>query len=157
MSQQLKKMSANFPVQCFQTRHDLLDEPIHLRGLNFLSIWEETLYKAWSSIVETLIPNHDLIHKHLSHFMSVSEAEEVVLFEKSTFLVRFLATISTPSLRDRLPCRILLMPRTIAAKSSTRIFTALSAYPTSSRCSSCRACTNPVTVDVERLLLLGTM
>jgi len=69
MSQHLATLSGTFKVQCFQT-----------------SIWEETLYKAWSSIVETLIPNHDLIHKHLSHFMSVSEAEEVVLFEKSTFL-----------------------------------------------------------------------
>jgi len=69
METQLKQISAPLSVTCFQT-----------------SIWEETLYKAWSTIVESLIPNHDLITTHLQHFMTVGEAEEVVLFEKTTFL-----------------------------------------------------------------------
>lgn len=54
--------------------------------MNF-SIWEETLYEAWSNIIYSLIPNADLIHKHLTDFMTITEAEEVVIFEKATFLV----------------------------------------------------------------------
>eukprot|EP00753_Platysulcus_tardus_P000962 PLAT10803.3.p1 GENE.PLAT10803.3~~PLAT10803.3.p1 ORF type:complete len:360 (+),score=168.74 PLAT10803.3:145-1224(+) len=51
------------------------------------SIWDETLYKAWSSIVYALIPNIDLIETHLRNFAKICEADEVVLFERATFLV----------------------------------------------------------------------
>lgn len=50
------------------------------------SIWHDSLYRAWSSIVYTMIPNSELIESHLSQFTETSEAEEVVLFEKATFL-----------------------------------------------------------------------
>lgn len=70
VSTQLKADSLPFKPTCYQT-----------------SIWEETLYKAWSSIIYSLIPNADLIRSHLKEFMSITEAEEVVLFEKATFLV----------------------------------------------------------------------
>lgn len=46
------------------------------------------MYEAWSNIIYSLIPNADLIHKHLTDFMTITEAEEVVIFEKATFLVR---------------------------------------------------------------------
>jgi hypothetical protein len=51
------------------------------------SIWDETLYKAWSSIVYALIPNIDTIERRLQKFCSICEADEVVLFERATFLV----------------------------------------------------------------------
>ncbi|KAK9455527.1 Gtr1/RagA G protein conserved region-domain-containing protein [Dipodascopsis uninucleata] len=51
------------------------------------TIWDESLYKAWSSIVCTLIPNVDLFQKHLKNFAEISEADEAILFEKTTFLV----------------------------------------------------------------------
>ncbi|ORY87668.1 ras-related GTP-binding protein A-like protein [Protomyces lactucae-debilis] len=51
------------------------------------SIWDETLYKAWSSIVYTLIPNIPTLEKHLQVFAECADAEEVVLFERTTFLV----------------------------------------------------------------------
>lgn len=51
------------------------------------SIWDESLYKAWSTIVCSLIPNMTLFQKHLKSFADVSEAQEVVLFERTTFLV----------------------------------------------------------------------
>lgn len=51
------------------------------------SIWDESLFKAWSSIVCSLIPNMMLFQKHLQNFADISEAEEVVLFERTTFLV----------------------------------------------------------------------
>eukprot|EP00640_Fibrocapsa_japonica_P003472 CAMPEP_0113939342 /NCGR_PEP_ID=MMETSP1339-20121228/5674_1 /TAXON_ID=94617 /ORGANISM="Fibrocapsa japonica" /LENGTH=307 /DNA_ID=CAMNT_0000942817 /DNA_START=65 /DNA_END=988 /DNA_ORIENTATION=- /assembly_acc=CAM_ASM_000762 len=51
------------------------------------SIWDETLYKAWSSIVYSLIPNIDILERHLKEFCKICDADEVVLFESATFLV----------------------------------------------------------------------
>eukprot|EP01127_Copromyxa_protea_P009904 TRINITY_DN2372_c0_g1_i1.p1 TRINITY_DN2372_c0_g1~~TRINITY_DN2372_c0_g1_i1.p1 ORF type:complete len:293 (-),score=52.71 TRINITY_DN2372_c0_g1_i1:101-979(-) len=51
------------------------------------SIWDETLYKAWSRIVHSLIPNAQLLETNLNRLCSMCEANEVVLFEKATFLV----------------------------------------------------------------------
>jgi Ras-related GTP-binding protein A/B len=51
------------------------------------SIWDETLYKAWSSIVYSLIPNIKTIEANLDNFTQICGADEVVLFERATFLV----------------------------------------------------------------------
>jgi len=51
------------------------------------SIWDETLFKAWSHIVYSLIPDIDELEKHLERICDVCEADEVVLFEKNTFLL----------------------------------------------------------------------
>ncbi|KAF8633852.1 hypothetical protein AX15_001223 [Amanita polypyramis BW_CC] len=59
------------------------------------SIYDESLYKAWSHIVHTLIPNASVLHRHLSIFAKTCNASEVILFERTTFLV--IATSSSPS------------------------------------------------------------
>jgi Ras-related GTP-binding protein A/B len=51
------------------------------------SIWDETLYKAWSEIVTNLIPNINILESHLDEFCRMCDADEVVLFERATFLV----------------------------------------------------------------------
>lgn len=51
------------------------------------SIWDETLYKAWSTIVSILLPNINQLKLSLQRFCSTICANEVVLFEKSTFLM----------------------------------------------------------------------
>ncbi|CAB5358347.1 unnamed protein product [Rhizophagus irregularis] len=51
------------------------------------SIWDETLYKAWSSIVHSLIPNVRELESQLQNFATICEADEVMLFERTTFLV----------------------------------------------------------------------
>lgn len=51
------------------------------------SIWDETLYKAWSAIVYQLIPNVQHIEQSLATFINLLDADEVLLFEKATFLV----------------------------------------------------------------------
>jgi Ras-related GTP-binding protein A/B len=51
------------------------------------SIWDETLYRAWSEIVTTLIPNIGILEQHLANFCRICDADEVVLFERATFLV----------------------------------------------------------------------
>ena len=51
------------------------------------SIWDETLYKAWSSIMYQLIPNVQELETNLARFAEIIHADEVLLFEKATFLV----------------------------------------------------------------------
>jgi len=70
--------SAGIPVKCFAT-----------------SIWDETLYKAWSAIVYSLIPDMEVLEKRLKKLCDVCDADEVVLFEHATFLVISHATSRT--------------------------------------------------------------
>jgi len=51
------------------------------------SIWDETLYKAWSQIVYQLVPNVKGLEKTLENFAEIIDADEILLFEKATFLV----------------------------------------------------------------------
>jgi Ras-related GTP-binding protein A/B len=67
---ELQRRSLPLSITCFRT-----------------SIWDETLYKAWSSIVYSLIPNVRQLEDHLEQFAEILEADEVVLFERATFLV----------------------------------------------------------------------
>lgn len=66
----IKKLSQPLQCTCFRT-----------------SIWDETLYKAWSNIVHSLIPNVDELERHLNNFADMIDADEVILFERATFLV----------------------------------------------------------------------
>jgi len=66
------------------------DIPVMVFGT---SIYDESLYKAWSSIVHTLIPNGAVLSKHLATLAEACSATEVILFERTTFLV--IATSST--------------------------------------------------------------
>eukprot|EP00274_Cyanoptyche_gloeocystis_P007420 CAMPEP_0196655026 /NCGR_PEP_ID=MMETSP1086-20130531/4785_1 /TAXON_ID=77921 /ORGANISM="Cyanoptyche gloeocystis , Strain SAG4.97" /LENGTH=305 /DNA_ID=CAMNT_0041987117 /DNA_START=23 /DNA_END=940 /DNA_ORIENTATION=- len=68
--QELKDISKPLEIQCFST-----------------SIWDETLYKAWSAITYSLIPNIKTLESQLQEFCKICEADEVVLFERATFLV----------------------------------------------------------------------
>jgi len=67
---ELRQLSSPMKITCFKT-----------------SIWDETLYKAWSTIVYSLIPNIKLIEGNLNNFTNICGADEVVLFERATFLV----------------------------------------------------------------------
>ena len=60
----------NFPLKCFAT-----------------SIWEFSLYKAWTEIVSSLVIDMDLLKSSLNKLAEACNAEEVILFEKSTFLL----------------------------------------------------------------------
>jgi len=51
------------------------------------SIWDETLYKAWSDIVYAMIPHIEVIEGRLKKLVTIIDANEVVLFERATFLV----------------------------------------------------------------------
>jgi Ras-related GTP-binding protein A/B len=62
----------------------LLDENIDVFGT---SIWDETLYKAWSSVVHQLVPNVRLLEEGLESFAIQGGYDEAVLFERASFLV----------------------------------------------------------------------
>lgn len=51
------------------------------------SIWDASLYRAWSCIIHTLIPKVHKLEEHLTRLAETCSAAEVVLFEKVTFLV----------------------------------------------------------------------
>lgn len=50
------------------------------------TIWDQSLYKAWGNIVHSLIPSLDIIEEYLRNLAEAIEAEEVILFERATFL-----------------------------------------------------------------------
>ena len=50
------------------------------------SIWDQSLYGAWGNIVNALIPDLDVIESSLRALSRETKAEEVVLFERATFL-----------------------------------------------------------------------
>ncbi|XP_076277183.1 ras-related GTP binding A/B [Lasioglossum baleicum] len=66
----LRRLSLPLECTCFRT-----------------SIWDETLYRAWSSIVYMLIPNVKELEQSLKQFTNIIDADEVLLFERATFLV----------------------------------------------------------------------
>jgi len=51
------------------------------------SIWDQSLYKAWASIIHDLVPNLAVIETNLGHLGGLIEAEELLLFERTSFLV----------------------------------------------------------------------
>jgi Ras-related GTP-binding protein A/B len=76
----------------FDERRQLIEDSCISCGVQHFqcfgtSIWDETLYKAWSEIVTNLIPNLSLLETHLNNFCRSCDADEVVLFERATFLV----------------------------------------------------------------------
>ena len=63
-------------------------QPLELEVACFqTSIWDETLYRAWSQMVYSLIPNRDQLQSALQKLCEVCQADELVLFERATFLV----------------------------------------------------------------------
>lgn len=65
----LKKLSKPLDCTCFRT-----------------SIWDETLYKAWSSIVYMLIPNVKDMESSLNEFAEILDADEVIAKLRIHFL-----------------------------------------------------------------------
>ncbi|KYK71884.1 Ras-related GTP binding A family protein [Toxoplasma gondii TgCatPRC2] len=56
-------------------------------GVFATSIWEDTLFQAWSTIVASLVPHVEDLERDLRALSELCVADEIVLFEKNTFLV----------------------------------------------------------------------
>ncbi|KAL2263559.1 hypothetical protein VTK26DRAFT_6207 [Humicola hyalothermophila] len=51
------------------------------------SIWDQSLYKAWASIIHDLVPNLSIIETQLASLGLAIDADEILLFERTSFLV----------------------------------------------------------------------
>lgn len=76
--------------QVFEQKRDLLKELSAEHGLEIdchkTSIWDTTLYRAWSKIVTQLISNREKFESELNELLYKSQIHEVFLFEKATYL-----------------------------------------------------------------------
>jgi Ras-related GTP-binding protein A/B len=79
---QLREDSYNDRISLIRSKSDSFD-PIPFAT----SIWDQSLYKAWAEIIHDLVPNLAEIEKHLKSLGELVEAEEVMLFERTSFLV----------------------------------------------------------------------
>ena len=59
----------------------------HLAKIFFTSIWDDSLYNAWSQIIQSMIPVLKHMKRGIRDFGSINDCEEIVLFEKETFLI----------------------------------------------------------------------
>ncbi|KAK8805966.1 hypothetical protein WA171_007052 [Blastocystis sp. BT1] len=59
-------------------------KPIRVFGT---SIWDETLYLAWSNVIQSLVPDSQKLQQQLNSLAEFTECDELVLFERNTFLV----------------------------------------------------------------------
>lgn len=78
---QFEEKAGNFKIKCFPT-----------------SIWENSLYKAWSNILGNIIPNKDKIKELLEKFNKACQSDEVILFEKNIFL--YISSFNSKEIKD---------------------------------------------------------
>lgn len=69
------------------------DRPLTVYGT---SIYEDTLYRAWSAIIRILVPNVSDLSRNLSILSKSCGAIETVIFEKNTFLLVAKSTVDEP-------------------------------------------------------------
>jgi len=83
----------------FSKKRDLIQEQkLQFEPLIFgTSIYDESLYEAWSHVVHVLIPNSVEISHHLSTFAAMCNASEVIMFERTTFLLIASSRHATPA------------------------------------------------------------
>ena len=95
-----------------------LAEPLGLEVACFkTSIWDETLYRAWSQMVYSLIPNRDHLQAHLEKLCKVCQADELVLFERATFLVISNAVRALARTEAEAPCTACSSARSLVSSS----------------------------------------
>eukprot|EP01147_Barroeca_monosierra_P010112 gene10112-2278_t len=72
----------------FESKRQELQRTAHLKQITCFptTIWDETLYTAWSEICTSLLPGLRTYQKNLNTLMHSVDAKEVVLFERRTFL-----------------------------------------------------------------------
>lgn len=78
----LREESYNERITLIRSKSDSFD-PIPFAT----SIWDQSLYKAWAEIIHDLVPNLSEIERHLESLGKLIQAEEVLLFERASFLV----------------------------------------------------------------------
>lgn len=65
------------------------DEGFHGQQVDFCpsSIWDQSLYRAWTQVIYFLVPNATVIENMLSKLAELLDAREMILYERTTCLV----------------------------------------------------------------------
>ena len=69
-TENFKSKAGNFEINIYQT-----------------SIWEISLYKAFSNILSSIVKNNEKIRQILEDYAKACDADEITLFDKTTLLV----------------------------------------------------------------------
>ncbi|KAH3722625.1 rraga protein [Pelomyxa schiedti] len=103
---EIKQVSLPLRVTCFPT-----------------SIWDDSLYRAWSAVTNSLISNIDVLEQRISKFCDICEADEVVLYENTTFLVICHATRTdfTDPNRFEIVSNVIKQFKVICSKSGSQL------------------------------------
>lgn len=73
-------------IKEFETEIKKIALPL-LATCHFTSIWDESIYRAWSTIISALLPQQTMIQNELSRFVERCRmVHEVVLYESQTLL-----------------------------------------------------------------------
>jgi Ras-related GTP-binding protein A/B len=83
-------IQANYRQQLFTQRADHIREASEgfKDTIEFYatSIWDQSLYKAWTQIIYSLIPNASSIEAMLDQLADIIQARELILYERTTCL-----------------------------------------------------------------------
>ncbi|KAK1065524.1 GTP-binding protein gtr1 [Friedmanniomyces endolithicus] len=75
--------------KALELRATCADEGFASQQIDFwaTSIWDQSLYRAWTQVIYFLVPNAAAIEEMLGRLAGLLEAREVVLYERTTCLV----------------------------------------------------------------------
>ena len=93
----LRKVMKSQKLEFYKEKAKTLSKGKSIRVFG-TSIWDETLYlvffnslfnrkQAWSSVIQSLVPDSQRLQKQLNSLAKFTECDEIVLFERNTFLV----------------------------------------------------------------------
>ncbi|RMY78727.1 hypothetical protein D0863_00499 [Hortaea werneckii] len=70
-------------------RATCIDEGFHDQQVEFwaTSIWDQSLYRAWTQVIYFLVPNATVIENMLRKLAELLDARELILYERTTCLV----------------------------------------------------------------------
>jgi Ras-related GTP-binding protein A/B len=84
-------VQASWRIQLFEQRseHIRAASETFKENIEFFptSIWDQSLYKAWTQIIYSMIPNAGTIEHMLTQLADVIHAREVILYERTTCLM----------------------------------------------------------------------
>lgn len=93
----LRKVMKSQKLEFYKEKAKTLSKGKSIRVFG-TSIWDETLYlvffnslfnrkQAWSSVIQSLVPDSQRLQEQLNSLAKFTECDEIVLFERNTFLV----------------------------------------------------------------------
>lgn len=85
----MDKKDKVFQDQANQVRATCNEEGFRTEQIDFspTSIWDQSLYRAWTKVIYYLVPNAAIIENMLGRLAEMLDARELILYERTTCLV----------------------------------------------------------------------